>query len=84
MPDELHIASLVVHAHPTRADAVRRAIAAIGGAEIHAEENGKLVVTLEARSDIDIADRFTAISRLDGVLAASPVYHHAEPSEDTP
>jgi len=84
MPAELHVAGIVVHAPSGRIAAVRRAIEGVAGTEIHAEGNGKLVVTVEAASAIDLADRVTAIGRLDGVLAAAPVYHHAETSEDTP
>lgn len=82
MDAELHVAGIVVHALPARMAEVRRAIASIAGAEIHAEGNGKLVVTVEATGAIDLADRVTAIGRLDGVLAAAPVYHHAESPED--
>jgi nitrate reductase NapD len=84
MPPELHIAGIVVHASPARMAEVRHAIAGIAGTEIHAEGNGKLVVTIEATGAAELADRVTAIGRLDGVLTAAPVYHHAETPEDTP
>jgi nitrate reductase NapD len=77
---ELHISSLVVHGHPERLAVVRAALAAFEGVEIHAaDERGKLVVTIETESEADLAERFTAISLLDGVLAAALVYHHVEP-----
>jgi nitrate reductase NapD len=83
MSDEIHIAGIVVRAAPAHVDAVRRAIGAIAGAEIHAEEAGKLVVTIEAADAAELAERVTGIGRLDGVLSAAPVYHHAENLEET-
>lgn len=84
MAAELHVAGIVVHAAPGRAAAVRRAIEGVGGTEIRAEESGKFVVIVEADSAVDLAERVTMIGRLDAVLGAAPVYHHAEISEDLP
>jgi nitrate reductase NapD len=83
MTDEVHIAGIVVRATPARVEAVRRAVAAFAGTEIHAEADGKLVVTIEAASAAELAERVTEIGRLDGVLSAAPVYHHAEDLEET-
>jgi nitrate reductase NapD len=83
MSAELHIAGVVVHARPERVAEIRAVIAAMAGTEIHAEQNGKLVVTVETASAADLADTVTAIGRLDGVLSAAPVYHHAEDLEET-
>jgi nitrate reductase NapD len=83
MSDEMHIAGIVVRAAPTRVNAVRRALGEVPGTEIHAEEDGKLVVTIEAASAVELADRVTGIGRFDGVLSAAPVYHHAEDLEET-
>ena len=82
MSAELHIAGVVVQARPECADEIRRAITAMG-AEIHAEQKGKLVVTVETTSAVALADTVTAIGRLEGVLSAAPVYHHAEDLEET-
>ncbi len=76
---ELHIAGLVVHAHPDAADRIARAIAAREGARLHARSaDGKLVVTLEAEGGEAIAAAVADIQRIDGVLAASLVYQHSE------
>ena len=83
MSDELHIAGIVVHARPENTVAIRAAIAAMVGTEIHAEQGGKLVVTVEMASAAALADTVTAIGRLEGVLSAAPVYHHAEDLEET-
>lgn len=77
--DELHIASLVVHAVPRRAAQIAEALSAPPEAEVHAVgANGKLVVTLEAASAEAITQRVAAIQRLDGVLAATLVYQCAD------
>ena len=78
-PDELHIASLVVHAAPSRLDAIAEAIAALPGARVHAASaSGKLVVTLEAPTAAEITATIAGIQRLDGVLSATLVYQCAD------
>jgi nitrate reductase NapD len=80
--EELHIASLVVHALPRRLDQVADAVAALSGAEVHASSpNGKLVVTLEASSAAAIAARVASIQRVEGVLSATIVYEYADSLE---
>ena len=80
--DDIHIASLVVHALPRHADKVIAAVAGLPGAQVHAvSATGKLVVTLEADSDGAMLDHITTIQRLDGVLTAALVYQCAEGRE---
>jgi nitrate reductase NapD len=77
---ELHISGLIVHGHPDRQASVHAALAAFEDVEVHAaDKRGKFVVTIETNSEADLAERFTAISLLDGVLSAALVYHHVEP-----
>lgn len=75
---ELHISSLVVHADPRSEDAVAAAIARMDGAEIHARQGGKLVITLETEHEGPILDTLNRIQLLDGVMAATLVYHQVE------
>jgi nitrate reductase NapD len=80
MVGELHIASLVVRCHPERMAPLRRAIAALPGAEVPIENAaGKLVVTLEAASEHVIRQQLDVIGALPGVLSATLVVQHAEP-----
>ena len=82
VPDELHIASLVVHAAPARMEEASRVIASMPGAQIHASSpSGKLVVTLEAASGDDILAAVGRIQRTDGVLSAALVYQYADSRE---
>jgi nitrate reductase NapD len=79
MSAELHISSLVVQVQPAVVDAVRRAIGALQGAEVHAASPfGKLVVTLETASEAGILQRITDINALEGVLTATLVFHQVE------
>jgi len=75
MTPELHIASLVVHAPPSRVDRIACAILELPDAQIHATSAaGKLVVTLEAESAGTMSRRVAEIQHIDGVLSAALVY----------
>lgn len=77
--EELHIASVVVHATPRRAPVIADAIAGMAGAEVHARtEGGKLVVTLEADSAAAMTGAVSRIQHLDGVLSVALVYQCAD------
>lgn len=79
MPPELHITGCVVHARPEALGTVRRAIASIAGAEIHAaSRDGKLVVTLETANEHGVVERLAAMRDLRGVLSAALVFHRVE------
>jgi nitrate reductase NapD len=76
---ELHIASLVVHAAPSRVIEVQDAVGRLAGALVHASTaDGKLVVTLERPSAYEMTDSVQAIQRLRGVLSAALVYQCAD------
>jgi nitrate reductase NapD len=79
---ERHIASLVVHGRPETVPVISAAIARLPGAEVPiADPGGKLVVTLDSPSEAAVADALTRISLLDGVLAATLVFHHVDQDE---
>ena len=78
MPPEHHISSLIVHARPERRREVEERLRSMG-CEIHlASDTGKLVVTLEADTARQLGDAMTAMQLMDGVLAATLVFHHFE------
>jgi nitrate reductase NapD len=80
MTGEHHISSLVVHGLPDRIPSIVEGLASIEGAEIHGGvSSGKLIVTLETSTEYEIVERTNAIQLLDGVLAATLVFHHFEP-----
>jgi periplasmic nitrate reductase NapD len=78
---EIHLSSLVVHVRPETLDDVRGALRAMPGVEIHGENAaGKIVITVETRTEHEVVQRLGAISELPGVLSAALVYHHFEAS----
>ena len=80
--EELHIASLVVHAAPARLGEVEKGLHDVHGAHVHASSPaGKLVVTLEQPSAAAMSEAVLAIQRLPGVLSASLVYQCADTLE---
>lgn len=76
---EIHICSLVVHALPSKVQAVREAIGDLDGTEIHAvTADGRMVITLETKSDIDFLMGFAEIEQLHGVISTALVFHQVE------
>ncbi|CAH2601813.1 Chaperone NapD [Rhodovastum atsumiense] len=81
MQDDVHISGLVVHSRPLQAQAIADTLQAMPGVVLHGgTDTGKLVVTLETGTEDEIVARLNAIQMLDGVLAASLVFHHFEPA----
>lgn len=75
-----NICGVLVHAMPDRVEAVRSALTAIAGLEVHEMlEDGRIVVTLEDRPGSPAIDQLAEIHRTSGVVAAALVYHHFEP-----
>lgn len=82
MPEEVHISSLVVHSRPERARAVADRLRGMAGVGVHGgTEAGKLVVTLETASEGEIVERLNGIQAIEGVLAATLVFHHFESAQ---
>jgi periplasmic nitrate reductase NapD len=83
VPEEIHISSLVVHSRPSQAAAVAARLREMPGVEVRGGvEAGKLVVTLETTNESEVVERLNAIQVLDGVLAATLVFHHFEPLQE--
>ena len=80
---EVHIASCVAYARPEAAEAVARAIAASGIAEVaRRDERGRMVVLIEGPNAARVLDAMEAIRALEGVLAIHLAYQHAESESD--
>jgi nitrate reductase NapD len=81
VPDEFHISSLVIHCRRESAAAVAAALRTMDGVEVHGGvPEGKLVVTLETATEGEIIECLNRIQLLDGVLAATLVFHQFEPT----
>lgn len=76
----MDISSLVVDARPDALQAVRAALAALAGVEIHAAtDRGTLIVTIET-ADVEQASAIVErIGAMAGVLSVTLVYHQYEP-----
>lgn len=74
-----HVAGILVQALPGSASAVRRRIARLPGAVVHATDAaGRLVVTLESDAPARLAAQFTRMQVLPGVLSAVMVAEHGD------
>ena len=79
----MNISGVVVHSKPEKVPAVQQQLTALPGVEIHAVgDDGRMVVTVEESSDRKMADTVSGLEHLEGVIAASMVYHHFEELED--
>jgi periplasmic nitrate reductase NapD len=73
-----HISSAVVMVVPSRVAEIVQAITRLEDTEICAQENGRIVVVMEAASVGELGGRLTAIGNLEGVIAANMVFEHVE------
>lgn len=78
----VHIASVIVRARADCADAVADRLARLPGTEVHAVEDGKIIVVLEAEGERELADLMETMRNEPEVLMVSLVFHQedAEPS----
>jgi len=72
---EYHVTSFVVSTRPQHGARVAGEINAMPGLEVHAEQQGKLVVTAEAHSVSELAELAGSLEQVDSVIAIAPVYH---------
>lgn len=78
----MNISGVIVRTLPRDIDRVSRALRQLHGVEVHgANQDGRLVVTVEQAGERAIADAMLALQTLPGVLSASMVYHQFEETE---
>ena len=77
-----HVASVLVRARPERAAEVAARIAAHEHSEVHAVEQGKIVVVLEAPSERALADRMDELRGEPDVLFVNLVFHQVDTEAD--
>ena len=80
---EYHVSSYVVRVRAQDGQSVSRAIASIAGLEVHAEEDGKLIVTAEAKNVRELADLSGVLEATDKVISVAPVYHEFSSDEES-
>ena len=77
----MNISGVLVYAVPKQADSVAESLSAIEGVEVHAVEDGKLVVTIEHENINALADQVMQFQDMPGVMSVAMVYQHNEDLE---
>ena len=77
----MNICGVLVHAVPARAVSVVDELKSLAGVEVHQTgSGGRIVLTVEDTDEQPAIDTLRDIHRLDGIVAASLIYHHFEPA----
>ncbi len=79
---EYHVCGVLLMSRPEQVAVIERALDEMPGVELHANDGGRMVVTVEGARYSDCADTMTALATLDGVASSSLVYHQID-TEDT-
>jgi nitrate reductase NapD len=74
----VHIASLIVRARHESAHEVVERLIKLPGVEVHAVQDGKIIVVLEAATESGLADLMDAIRVEPGVVLVNLTYHQVE------
>ena len=77
----MNISGVIVYAAPKQADAVEKQLSAVEGVEVHANEDSKLVVTIEHENINALADQVMQFQDMSGVMSVAMVYQHNEDDE---
>ena len=77
----MNISGVIVYAAPKQVDSVAKSLSAIEGVEVHAVEDGKLVVTVEHNNINALADQVMQFQDIPGVMSVAMVYQHNEDDE---
>lgn len=77
----MNISGVIVYAAPEQSELVVKGLTAIEGVEVHAAEDGKLVVTVEHENINSLADQVMQFQDMPGVMSVAMVYQHNEDLE---
>lgn len=77
----LNICGCLVHVMPGAESAVTPALEALAGVEVHAAQDGRLVVTVEDTAGILASEQIMAMHQVDGVINVALHYHHFEEAD---
>mgnify|MGYP000924616327 CR=1 FL=1 len=81
-PDRFHVSSAVVLCTPGAADRLVETLAEMPNVEVHAAEQGKIIIVIEGKSSGEMGATLATISGLPDVMAANMVFEHAENLEE--
>ena len=80
--NDFNVCGVLVMVNPKSSQTVEDTLKKMEGVEVHANEKGKLVVTVEGPNDRDFANRISDFANIKGVLSTSLVYHEIETDTD--
>ncbi|MCG6967779.1 MAG: chaperone NapD [Chromatiaceae bacterium] len=75
---EYHVCGVLLMSRPEHSAKVEQALRAMPGVELHANQGGRMVVTVEGTEYGHCADMITELATLDGVASSSLVYHQID------
>lgn len=78
----MNISSAIVYIKPEQEQALRLELAQIPGIEVHASQDGKLIVTIESDSDKSAVDTYQAIEHMGSVLSVAMIFQQTESNPD--
>lgn len=76
--NEYHVCGLLLMSRPEHAAKVAQALEGMPGVQLHANDGGRMVVTIEGSEYRHCADTMTELATLDGVASSSLVYHQID------
>ena len=76
--NEYHVCGLLLMSRPENAATVEQALQTMSGVELHANDGGRMVVTVEGEAYGECADIMNQLATLRGVASSSLVYHQVE------
>lgn len=79
----LNICGCLVHTMPDMTGSVAAAINATEGGEVHAQDQGRIVVTVEDTDDKRASDQIMDLHQIPGVLTVTLTYHHFEDLDES-
>lgn len=76
--NEYHVCGVLLMSRPEQAPVVEQALRGLPGVELHANDAGRMVVTVEGTEYGACADVISQLATLDGVASSSLVYHQID------
>jgi nitrate reductase NapD len=78
---EYHVCGVLLMSRPEHNAIVEQALETMPGVELHANDGGRMVVTVEGDEYRSCADTITELATLKGVASSSLVYHQIDTEE---
>lgn len=79
---EYHVSSFVVRTRPEDGALAVAKLTELDGIEVHAEEDGRLIVTAEAGNVRRLAELASSIEEIETVMTVAPIYHEFSTERD--